>query len=106
MNYEQKYKEALERAKRMFTNKEIEYLFPELKENEDEKIRNSLIEHLKELEKWKVDIDAITPLRNSQYYRQWIAWLEKQKPVEEGLDGPKAVLECTELNDKHRRVLY
>jgi len=44
MNYEQKYKEALERAKDMLSYKEVrqedmEYLFPELKEDEDEIVK-------------------------------------------------------------------
>jgi len=49
MNYEQKYKEALERAKKMYTEdigkyqslreQCVEYIFPELKESENEKIR-------------------------------------------------------------------
>lgn len=47
INYEQKYKEALERARDMMSYKEVrredmEYLFPELKEPEDEKIKKLL----------------------------------------------------------------
>lgn len=77
MDYEKKYKEALERA-RQFSEKPyledskgiVDYIFPELKESEDEKIRKSLIDMLKNDEKC---------------YLEEIAWLEKQgeqKPAE------------------------
>ena len=39
-------------------------IFPELKENEDEKIRKEIIEYIK----------------TGTYHKNWIAWLEKQKP--------------------------
>ena len=48
MNYEKKYKEALERAKNYYSTTDsvadtelIELIFPELKESEDERIRKS-----------------------------------------------------------------
>lgn len=48
MDYEQKYKEALEKAKKLHgkscINNVLEDLFPELQENEDERIRKALIE--------------------------------------------------------------
>lgn len=57
MNYEQKYKEALERA-RMINNGEdvdveagtttCEYIFPELRKSDDETIKK----HLNECAKW------------------------------------------------------
>lgn len=84
MDYEQKYKSLVEKAKDYYhcgltcsqpVKEVLADLFPELKKSEGE----SLIEHLKELEEWKVDIDAITPLKNPQCYRQWIDWLKKQK---------------------------
>ena len=34
-----RYDEAIERAKRMYSEKELNYLFPELKESKDERIR-------------------------------------------------------------------
>ena len=74
MNYEKKYKEALERARDMMSYKEVrredmEYLFPELKENENEKIRKQIISFLKEFE-----YDHYRSLN----FSSWIAWLEKQ----------------------------
>lgn len=56
MDYEKKYKEALERAKGLLegmdegdyfaSNEDIENIFPELKESEDEKIRREIIEYI------------------------------------------------------------
>lgn len=68
--YEEKYNEALERAKTLYENahgmilkKWVEQVFPELAESEDERIRKSLIDMLKNDEKC---------------YLKEIAWLEKQ----------------------------
>lgn len=67
------YDEALEKARKYrdeegFT--EMEDLFPELAENEDEKIRRELVEYL------KGDLDDVT----TDDTDRWINWLEKQKP--------------------------
>ena len=54
MDYEKKYKNALEWARQVmngetgFIRKEVEEIFPELKESEDEKIRKGLINGFKE----------------------------------------------------------
>lgn len=71
------YDEALKRAKDMLSYKEvrqedIEYLFPELKESEDEKIREALIR----FHKSTIDIDDIKG-------DEIVSWLEKQGSVEE-----------------------
>lgn len=75
---EDRYTEALNTAKMWYRNtampdnvKEIfRRIFPELKENEDEKIRKEILEYISKATGCK----------------EWIAWLEKQgeqKPVEE-----------------------
>lgn len=79
MNYEEKYKEALEKA-RIYRNhlietgdntNEIEYIFPELI-NEDERIREEILSVVKQFNK-------NTTLCGKNYdYNKWIAWLEKQ----------------------------
>ena len=76
MNYEQKYKEALKRAKKFKETCDsagiiswCEYIFPELKESEGEKIRKQIISFLKEFE-----CDHYRSLD----FSSWIAWLEKQ----------------------------
>ena len=74
MNYEKKYKEALEKA-RQFSERPleedsssiVEYIFPELKESEDERIRKALIR----FHKSTIDVDGIKS-------EDIIAWLEKQ----------------------------
>ncbi len=79
MDYEKKYKEALERAKGMWEQgmmpERIEYIFPELKESEDERIRKDIIRV------FKGEISFTAEEDNKKY----IAWLKKQgeqKPVD------------------------
>lgn len=90
MDYEKKYKEALERAKekrdeykrldgeKSFVPSDIEYIFPELSESEDEKTRKELIEALKQLDREKTPVDSYP-------YLEWVSWLEKQGEVKESL---------------------
>ena len=78
MDYEKKYKEAMERARQFFEKPYLEdsagivgYIFPELKEEgEDEKIRKEITE-LVMLPTWKTE---------TEFYRrkELVAWLEKQ----------------------------
>ena len=84
--YEKKYKEALERARQVHTtnvaeNKKItEYIFPEFKESEDERIRKELIAEVKD------QIDRIPAPdcmdeeddKALKQLNKWLAWLEKQ----------------------------
>lgn len=72
MDYEKKYKEALERAK--YYQKEngsavISAIFPELAESEDEKIRKELL---------AVINDLVLP---DEQQSRFVAWLEK-KPAD------------------------
>lgn len=77
MDYEKKYKEALERAKSFYYDEktrvgmtpiELEYIFPELQESEDERIRKDILAFItregQHIDKYK--------------WHKWIAWLEKQ----------------------------
>ena len=84
MDYEQKYKEALERARKLYKNaitlqleqdiKDYETIFPELiEESEDERIRKELLEHCKNQVKPYIQTGNKCPQIQS-----WIAWLEKQ----------------------------
>lgn len=81
MDYKEKYEQALERA-RQFSEKPyledsagiVEYIFPELKESEDEKIRKWCISHFKE---------CINVIKDNDEYKEYLsnkvlAWLEKQ----------------------------
>ena len=79
MNYEQKYKEALERARKINSGEGVathpdwsvcEVIFPELREVEDERIRKILIELIKGITSWNYFLGISK--------EQMIAWLEKQ----------------------------
>jgi hypothetical protein len=77
MNYEQKYKEALNWMRSIYPTmqgadrEDAEHHFPELCESEDERIRKEIIAYLKD--------------RDFDIEKSWIPWLEKQgeqKPVD------------------------
>lgn len=82
MNYEKKYKEALERVKKLLSRcidnrnrkskvyraEDIESIFPELKESEDERIRKNIIATIHLYYGEPLDDEA----------KEMIAWLEKQ----------------------------
>jgi len=81
MDYEQKYKEALDRAKKWrnapnsdkiptYANRVIEEIFPELKESEDEKIRKAIILFF-ELQDDNTTYSFVPK-------KDILAWLEKQ----------------------------
>ena len=76
MNYEEKYKKALEWMQSLYsglhgaTKEDAEHYFPELKESEDEKIRKTLIEYIKGIKSWNYFLGISK--------EQMIAWLEKQ----------------------------
>ena len=83
VNYEQKYKKALERAKQFSENplledsgNVVEYIFPELKESEDEKIREAIKYGIKYLET-EIGWDFVNNVDILDIY----AWLEKQKQI-------------------------
>ena len=98
MDYEKKYKEALKRARQIKDGKEewrysdlteitpaLTEIFPELAESEDERIRQSLLAYIKGESK-RLDT------------KKWIAYLEKQKPVEY-LDKDKVYAIMTKLTN-------
>lgn len=83
------YDKAIERAKKFYGNEIIEVIFPELKESEDEKIKNAILNHLKKM------------LGNSQddvcgvRVEDAIDWLEKQR------DKDKLIQELGEYKVKY-----
>ena len=85
--YEQKYKEALARAREIHCNegekrRDMEFIFPELKESEDERVREALIELVKMVD--KAPIGQIFGYEGIKY-SDMIVWLEKQgeqNPIE------------------------
>lgn len=112
MNYEEKYKQALERVRIEYKNEQskgniwtcenLSTIFPELRESEDERIRKEIIAYL--------DVQDAISNRKDQDFKSWIAWLEKQgeqKPVEwdypygenETVDKLMAIAECLEMDE-------
>lgn len=83
MNYEQKYKEALERARDSFTYPDYpgfiraDVVFPELKESQDERIRKEII----------AIFEGKIPFTSEEDSKRYIAWLEKLKVFAEHGDG-------------------
>ena len=97
MDYEKKYKNALEWARQVmngetgFIRKEVEKVFPELKESEDEKIRKWIIGVLSTYEHDK-------NLRNIA-----IAWLEKQGSEPNWCHHRVDLSDCSE---EYRKAYY
>ena len=110
MNYEERYNQALERAKKVHDGEltispnEVndfnvyEYIFPELRESEDERIRKELLDHCINRRDGKpICVDASD-------YRRWAAWLEKQGEKswsEEDDDNIKCICSYLELYLNH-----
>ena len=102
MNYEQKYKEALEKARKKIENSRniemvsfIEDAFSELKESKDEKIKKELIKWMNGFpdEIWRF-----------LYKKDIIAWFEKhdENTLVEEIKRRKAIL----LEEKETAVSY
>ncbi len=77
MEYEKKYKEALEIARQFSehplqedSSNIVEYIFPELKEDDDEKIRKEIINIFRSLANGKIPV----PINLADIF----TWLEKQ----------------------------
>ena len=80
MDYEKKYKEALERAKKLYEQgtitETLSYIFPELKESEDERIRKALLELVHDTTGDELCVDY------NVHKEDALAWLEKQEGCE------------------------
>lgn len=89
MNYEKKYKEALERAKKLYEQgtitESLGYVFPELKGNKDERIRKAIKKAL------QVRCDGSRIISDEPVtLEEAIAWLEKQGENKK-LDADKVI---------------
>lgn len=105
MDYEKAYKEALERSRQVHTTnidenkKSSEYIFPELKESEEEKIRKALIKYLDALDD--------NEIRYGVSFKDMRTWLEKQgeqKHVEQDTEINDLWVYIREWNDKFGRL--
>ena len=82
MDYEKEYNESFRRAKELheagnaLTKNQMEIIFPELKESEDERIRKEIIDFLLNGIWNNALIDKV---RQTQKYASWISYLERQK---------------------------
>ena len=85
MNYEQKYKEAVKKVKNTilsdltrdsWVRAKIYEIFPELKESEDERIKNEIIAFVEQ----SIHRGGGIPIPREQE-NKWLAWLEKQSEV-------------------------
>lgn len=87
MDYKEKYEQALERCKKEFNFNNLAYsheeikqrllsIFPELKKNEDEMVKNEIIAFIEQ----SIHRGGGTPIPQEQENR-WIAWLEKQGEI-------------------------
>lgn len=78
MKYEQKYKEALERARKLYERgtitESLGHVFPELKESEEERIRKGLIKYFKNF-----DSESLYTVGLNE--EEILVWLEKQGTV-------------------------
>lgn len=114
MDYEKKYKDALERAKielnadtTQGTKNVLMTVFPELKESEDEKIRKGIIDFL-----WKEKIflqEAHSSVENNPKYRfvmDAIAWLEKRGEKEPIMNVPtrEVILSIWDLGNEWKEL--
>lgn len=103
MNYEQKYKDALERAKKWYyapnadkmptyANRIIKEIFPELKESEDEQSKKWILEYLHDgLRK--------TDEQFKGQFKTAIAWLEKQRNNSTSIDIDEMVMKYSQTKD-------
>lgn len=114
MNYKQKYEEAIERCKswirgehpECFTEaqKAGEFIFPELKESEDERIRKGLIKGLsamRDIHKHQTFSDDAINIDDA------IAWLEKQDNIPHFTFDDILALQCAmKATEKADNELY
>lgn len=108
MNYEEKYKKALEGIRELYNSdldmirvkrlrRRLKLIFPELKESKDERIRKEIISFLKDFEK-----DHYRSIN----FNSWIAWLEKQgeKDYCIGCTNDKGCVTCENGNLKEIKI--
>ena len=98
MDYEKKYKEAFERARKLYNDakaneyksdmEDYESIFPELAESEDERIRKEII-------------SALKFANNDGVYDKHLAWLEKQKNSDKAIDAVERIDEYINIHTQN-----
>lgn len=109
IDYKKKYNEALERMKswargehpECFTEarKAAEFIFPELAESEDDRIRKEMIELLRKEAK-EFPSSVIASNANS-----WISWLEKQEDIIKHYEDKLDKCACDNFNKGYKKAL-
>ncbi len=98
MDYEKKYKEALNLAKSYYgkgTNEFLDTIFPELTESEDERIRKEMVDFIQ----WAEDRGMMRhDYHQAKRPAAWLAYLEKQKE-------PHYSPLCNTIKDKIREYI-
>lgn len=106
MDYKKKYEEALGRARQVHTTnvdenkKSTEYIFPELKESEDEKIRKDILSFAENMLK-----NNISKAQKDKF-KFWISWLEKQGEKPQGKSALEASKEGKIDNANYIKPTY
>ena len=96
MNYKKKHKEEIIRATQLWecgdiTRENLEYIFPELAESKDEKMR-------KVIRGW-IYTQPASFFDNGVSKEEILAWLEKQKTSEEAMQYLKENHSSSEMSD-------
>ncbi len=99
MDDKEKYRQALEKAKRLYEQgtitESLAHIFPELKESEGEGIRKNIISFLRSKNGY------MNPDEDLDFHNRWLPWLEKQ-------DGQKATTvwhDVSEVPDEMQELL-
>lgn len=105
MNYKEKYEQSLERAKDMLAYKEVrqedmEYLFPELQENKDEKIRKGLIKAVSGI------LKGNTLYGTDVTREEALTWLEKQGEQSVEPKWCHHKVDLSDYSEEYRKAYY
>lgn len=105
MDYKKKYENALEWARQVingecgFIRKDVEEVFPELKESEDERIRKGMLQGFKDYGEpeyvWWAGVKV----------KECIAWLEKQDEQKELSQSKVTMNSCQEWSEEDEDML-
>ena len=96
MDYEKEYKGALERAKKLYERgtitESLSYVFPELKESEDERIKKRIIA-------------LVNAHGQGRYKEEMLAWLEKQDKIVDYYEDRLDECACKYFNKGYKHAL-
>jgi hypothetical protein len=97
MNYQKAYKEALAHAREIHRNEEekrrdMEFIFPELKESDDEKVRKAVIAHIKDLRFYDTYYEEMCQETIDWFEKKCFPYaLESENPARESINWLKSI---------------